>query len=105
MMRKIKILLVCAGGMSTGILMQKMEKYASENDIDLKIKATGVMSYDKYCQDFDVILVGPQVRYLFQSIQKKSQMPCAVMDSLAYGLQNCPIIMKQAFDLIENSNE
>ena len=102
MMRKIKILLVCAGSMSTVILMKKKKKYASENEIELKIKAVSIMNYDKYCKDFDVILVGPQVRYMFRSIQKKSQIPCAVMDSLAYGLQNCPIIMKQAFDLIEN---
>ena len=25
-----KVLLICAGGMSTGILMRKMEKYAEE---------------------------------------------------------------------------
>ena len=28
-----KILLICAGGMSTGILMKKMEKYAAEQGI------------------------------------------------------------------------
>ena len=33
-----KVLLICAGGMSTGILMRKMEKYAEEQGISLKIK-------------------------------------------------------------------
>lgn len=27
-----KVLLICAGGMSTGILMRKMEKYAEEQE-------------------------------------------------------------------------
>ena len=36
-----KVLLICAGGMSTGILMKKMEKYAEDKGIDLKIDAVG----------------------------------------------------------------
>ena len=34
----MKILLVCAGGMSTGLLMKKMEKYWEENGEEHSIK-------------------------------------------------------------------
>ena len=33
-----KVLLICAGGMSTGILMKKMEKYAEDKGIELKVR-------------------------------------------------------------------
>lgn len=99
-MKKIKILLICAGGASTGLLMQKMEKYAKEIDVDLDIKATGVMSYDKYEQAYDVILIGPQIRYKLKEIEANVHIPCAVIESLDYGLQNCPNIMKQAMNLL-----
>ena len=41
-----KVLLICAGGMSTGILMRKMEKYAEEQGISLKIEAVGMSAYE-----------------------------------------------------------
>ena len=37
----MKILLVCAGGMSTGLLMKKMEKYWEERGEDNSINAVG----------------------------------------------------------------
>lgn len=39
-MVNMKILFVCAGGMSTGLIVKKMEKWASENGKDLVVKAT-----------------------------------------------------------------
>ena len=41
-----KVLLICAGGMSTGILMKKMEKYAEDKGIELKIDAVGMSAYE-----------------------------------------------------------
>lgn len=37
----MKILLVCAAGLSTSILMKKLEKYAEQNGIELDIDAGG----------------------------------------------------------------
>ena len=45
-MVNMKILFVCAGGMSTGLIVKKMEKWASENGKDLVVKATGVGGYE-----------------------------------------------------------
>ncbi len=38
----MKILLVCAAGLSTSILMKKLEKYAEQNGIELDIDAVGI---------------------------------------------------------------
>ena len=60
----MKILLMCAAGMSTSLLVTKMEKYAKEKGInDLFIKAEPVEDLDKHADKFDVFLLGPQVKY------------------------------------------
>ncbi len=60
----MRILLVCAGGMSTSILMKKLSKYVSEKGIELEeVIARGVADYEDVYSRFDVILMGPQVSY------------------------------------------
>ena len=76
-----KVLLICAGGMSTGILMRKMEKYAEEH--------------------YDVILLGPQVSYKKGEIEQNTQKPIAVIPAYDYAIGNVANIMKQVEDLYQ----
>ena len=75
----MKILLVCAAGLSTSILMKKVADYADKNGIDLTIKAVGIGEYKRVCNDFDVILLGPQVSYQKDSVAAGSGKPTAVI--------------------------
>ena len=43
----MKILLVCAGGMSTGLLMKKMEVYWQQNGKELTMTEVGLNEYDE----------------------------------------------------------
>ncbi|MCD8326540.1 MAG: PTS sugar transporter subunit IIB [Lachnospiraceae bacterium] len=92
----MKILLVCAGGMSTGLLMKKMAAYWAEQGEDLTINAVGLAEYNDVYKDYDIILVGPQVRYKLNDIKKDTGLPADVVNSLDYAIANCPNIMKQA---------
>ena len=92
----MKILLVCAGGMSTGLLMKKMEKYWAEKGEPLEITACGVGEYKDIMKNYEMILVGPQVRFRLEEIKKTSGMPCAVIETVDYGMQNCPKLYKLA---------
>lgn len=99
MRKEMKILLICAGGMSTGLLTKKMQEYALEKGVDLTIEAHGVNSVDRYYDSFDIIMVGPQVRFKLQEIQELTGMPVGVINPSDYGLQNCEAIFKQAEEL------
>ena len=88
-----KVLLICAGGMSTGILMKKMEKYAEDKGIELKIDAVGMSAYE------DVILLGPQVSYKKEEIAQVTQMPIAVIAAYDYAIGNVDNIMKQVDEI------
>ncbi len=92
----MKILLVCAGGMSTSILMKKMEKYWKENGEDLEIKAVGLSEYQDVCQNFDIVMMGPQVSYRLKDVKENTGLPTAAIESFDYAIANCPNIMKLA---------
>jgi PTS system cellobiose-specific IIB component len=92
----MKILLVCAGGMSTSILMKKMETYWKEQGEELEIKAVGLSEYQDVCQSYDIVMVGPQVSYRLKEIKDNTNLPCAAIESFDYAVANCPNIMKLA---------
>lgn len=92
----MKILLVCAGGCSTGILMKKMETYWAEQNVELSIRAVGLSEYTDVCGNFDIIMVGPQVAYRLKEIKENTGLPCATVPSMDYAMGNCANIMKLA---------
>lgn len=92
----MKILFVCAGGMSTSILMKKMEKYWKEQGEELTIKAVGLGEYQDVFQDFDIVMVGPQVSYRLKDIKENTGLPCEAIQSFDYAIANCPNIIKLA---------
>lgn len=100
-MKKVNILLICAGGMSTSILMKKMEKYAKENDIELKIEAVGVGAFPSVAPNYDVMLLGPQISYQKKNVAEKSGKPTDVIAPQDYGIGNAAKIFKQVEKLLE----
>lgn len=97
----MKILLVCAGGMSTSILMKKLEAYAADNGIaPFEIAAVGVGAYKDIWQNYECILLGPQVGYRKGDIAKDVTVPVAVMAPQDYGLARCDNIFKLINELL-----
>lgn len=59
----MNILLVCAGGMSTSLLVERMRKEIEKRNLkDVKVDANAIENLEKIIDDYDVILVGPQIR-------------------------------------------
>ena len=92
----MKILLVCAGGMSTGLLMNKMKVYWDQQGKELTINAVGLGEYEDVYKDYDIIMVGPQVGYRLAQIKADTGLPCDIIPSFEYAIANCPNIMKLA---------
>ena len=63
-------LLVCAAGMSTSLLVNRMKEAAETKEIEFQIEAHPVGQIEKYCEAADVILLGPQVRYELKNVKK-----------------------------------
>ena len=65
-----QILLVCSAGMSTSLLVTKMEGAAKDAGYDAKIFALPFSDAPRVLEDVDVILLGPQVRFQKSAIEK-----------------------------------
>jgi len=96
----MKIMLICAGGMSTSILMKKMEKWGIEKNRPLEVKAYGLSDYEENWKGYDVVLLGPQISYKISEIQNSMSIKVAQIQSFDYAVGNVENIMKQVDALL-----
>ncbi|TZE82972.1 PTS sugar transporter subunit IIB [Calorimonas adulescens] len=86
----MNILLVCSGGMSTSLLVNKMAKEGQKRGINgLKVEADSVDNLDKIIDKYDVVLLGPQVQYKekwVKEVAARHGRPYAVIPPQVYGL-------------------
>ena len=65
----MKIVLFCAGGFSTSLLVNKMKEAAAAKGKDYDIAAYSIAEFDTVALDASAILIGPQVRYVVKKLQ------------------------------------
>lgn len=93
-----KILLACSAGMSTSLLVQKMQAAAAEEGVEVSIEAQPVAKAKRDLNDYDIVLLGPQVRYMEGEMKKavKGDTKVAVIDMMAYGTMDGAKVLKTA---------
>lgn len=101
------IVLVCSAGMSTSLLVTKMQKEAEKNNIETDIFAISASEVDDVMakKSIDVLLLGPQVRYMKAQFEKKlkgTNIPVDSIDMRDYGMMNGEKVLNKALELIEN---
>lgn len=65
-----KIMLCCSAGMSTSLLVSKMVDVAKERGLPVKIDAYGVSEFDTQFPQYQVVLLGPCVKYMLQTLRQ-----------------------------------
>lgn len=96
-----KILLVCNAGMSTSMLVQRMEKAAEADGIDAKILALPITDAANQLDEWDVIMLGPQVRHELKGLKSKTTTPVEVIEMRDYGMMNGENVLKAAIKVID----
>ena len=92
----MKILSICANGLSTSILMNKMQKWGKEKNIELEVRAVPMSEYLNVYKNFDCILIGPQISYQYNEIKANAiDVPVEKISPMDYGMSNVENIMKQ----------
>ena len=85
----MKILVMCSAGMSTSLLVSKMEKQARETgEQDIIIKAEPVEDLITHADTYDVFLLAPQVQYKeewVKTILRKKGKKYANIPAVDYG--------------------
>ena len=100
------ILLVCSAGMSTSLLVTKMETAAKEAGDEIEIFALPISDGEKKLSEVDCVLLGPQVRFQKAAIEKMAAgrkagpIPVDVIDMRDYGTMNGKAVFETALKLL-----
>ncbi|MEG1503847.1 MAG: PTS sugar transporter subunit IIB [Enterococcus sp.] len=103
-----RIMLVCAAGMSTSLLVTKMEKAAEAQGLESDIFAVSASEAETKLEDtdkpVDVLLLGPQVRFMKNQFETKLEpkgIPVDVIDMKDYGMMNGEAVLNTALNLMK----
>lgn len=100
----LKIRLFCANGMSTSLLVKKMEEAAKEKGKEADIKAYPILDMERLVGEADVALLGPQVGYQLSKAKEicgPKGVPVDVIPMADYGMCNGMNVLKFAFQLAQ----
>ncbi|MFP2514900.1 PTS sugar transporter subunit IIB [Buttiauxella agrestis] len=100
----VKIMLCCSAGMSTSLLVKKMLTVAEERGMPVEIEAYGVAEFDAQFPRYQVVLLGPQVKYMLSTLSEKTAshgIPVQAIDMMDYGMQRGDKVLDYALSLIE----
>jgi len=85
----MKIILACAAGMSTSMLVERMKESADQKGMELQIDAVPISSLSSHTEGTDTILLPPQVRYMEEKASSDyPSIPVKVIEMMDYGMMN-----------------
>lgn len=88
-MKHLKITLCCNGGVSTKMLCKKIITAAEAKGFEVECDAYSATAIDGAAPGSDIILMGPQIKYLAKSIQERyPDIPVEVIPMQVYGAMN-----------------
>lgn len=98
----VKIMLACSAGMSTSLLVTKMQEAAKEKGIEAEIWAISEVNLQNEIDKCDVLLLGPQVRYILskaKTFEEPHGIPVEVINMMDYGRCNGKAVLERALEL------
>ncbi len=101
----MRLLLICAGGYSTSMLVKKLEKYASENNVEPFVcEAHSCTELAEIKDQFEVCLYGPQVSNRVGWIKEilGPNYPVAKIEPADYAIGNAPKIFALIDSITKN---
>jgi PTS system cellobiose-specific IIB component len=97
-----RIMLACAGGFSTSMLVTSMRKAAKKKGLEAVIDAKPESDLEPGMEaDWDIILLGPQIGHMEDSLQKQFKIPVRTINQLDYGMMNGAKVLQDAIELIK----
>lgn len=95
----MKILLACSAGMSTSLLEKSIKDYATSIGENIDVIAKASNEAREVIKEFDIVLLGPQVRFMENSFKEfAGDIPVVVIPPQIYAMANgqeCVKLAKQ----------
>lgn len=100
----MKIVMFCAGGLSSSLLVNKVKIAAKKRNLDIEFEAHGSRSFTKL-EGADVLLVAPQVRHMKQIYEGKTSIPIGIIDFKTYGSMDGEKVLDLALELLSTKTK
>lgn len=97
-----KIVLFCAGGVSTGVLVNKMKAAAEAENYACDITAYPVAEAGVRGKDADIVLLGPQIRFNVEKVKQQVSCPVEAIDMRAYGMMDGKAVIKRVKEVLKD---
>ncbi len=101
----MKILLICAFGMSTSIIAEKIKAAFGPEERDWTVEAKEVTDFKDCVKDYDAVLLGPQIGFRKEELSKIAEpygVKVMVINSMDYGLLRGDAILKSLKEAMKN---
>ena len=107
---KRQIYLFCEAGMSTSIMVKKMQKIADEHNLPVQIDAYPMaVAQEKVDERKPIIIVlGPQVKFMMDKVKAQFEpqgIPVTSIDSSVYGSMNGEQALKNILQDLRDSKK
>ncbi len=101
----MRIMLACAYGMSTNMLVERMKKASADKGYE--IWAASKNDVKEQLGNFDVLLLGPQIAFELEELTQLvgGATPVALIKGADYGLMNGENVVKFAEELVKEYNK
>ncbi len=99
-----RILLACGSGCSSGFIASAMRKSAKKREVEAEIKAVGDSEIMSYAEHYDILLLGPHIRYRleeFQNLLHAQNIAIYVIDQKKYGSLDGEGIFEDVINLMK----
>lgn len=99
-----RILLVCANGMSTSMLVQQMNDWIKMSKLNYEVKCCDVVSAMIEIYNSDLVLLAPQISYVFERMKplaKALKIPLEIMDIESFRKFDGKSMLDSAIQLLD----
>src|SRR5690625_4632907 len=102
------LLLICAAGITTGLLVRSIEKIAEEQKIPIHVFSAPSIVAQQIIKDdtIDAILIGPQISHEVKRLEEllnHEKIPYRLIEEDSYRLLDGKSILEQGMRMIENN--
>lgn len=95
-----KVLVCCNAGVSTSLLVAKLERAAEARGAGYSIEAHPLAEAIDHLSSSDVVLLAPQVGFAEANLREATTAPVRVIDVEAYARANAEQILDDIADLL-----
>lgn len=111
MERKVKMMVLCASGMSSGLVVDSIIRHAGEYDVDIDINCSPSLRYRELDYNgLDMILIAPQVKSSTEDIMEYVSslglnIPYMIIKMRDYGLVKGGVILAEALAILDGAQK